>query len=67
MPYRIYHYQHTYTFDLVVAFVARGRDESLETVLAVQLSLLLDEADILKGTTALRVYANKVIGTPDLA
>lgn len=53
--------------DFVVAFVARRRDESLETVLAVELSLLLHEADVLKRTSALAVDADEVIGAPNLA
>lgn len=53
--------------DLVVAFVARGRDKSFETVFAVKLSFFLDKADVLKRTTALSVDADEVIGAPDLA
>lgn len=56
----------TYAFDLVVAFVAVGRDETFETVLAIELSFLLDESDVLKGSAALRVHADEVLGAPNL-
>jgi len=58
---------YAYAFDLVVAFVARGCDESFETVFAIKLSFLFDEANVLKRTAALSVDANEMIGTPDLA
>lgn len=57
----------THALDFVVAFVACRRDESLETVLAVELSLLLHEANVLKGTSALAVDADEMIGAPNLA
>lgn len=53
--------------DLAVALVARRRNESLETVLAIELSFFLDEADVLKRTAALGVNADKMIGAPDLS
>lgn len=53
--------------DFVVALVAHGRDEFLEAILAVELSLLLHEADVLKGTSALGVDANEMIRAPNLA
>lgn len=37
----------TYAFDFVVAFVAAWRDETFETIFAVELSLLFYESDIL--------------------
>ena len=53
-------------FDLVVAFAASRRDEALETVLAVELSLFLHEPYVLKRSTTLSVHANEVVRAPDL-
>lgn len=58
--------RYTYPLDLVVAFVACGRDKFFETIFAVKLSFFLDKADVLKRTTALSVNADKVIGAPNL-
>lgn len=55
------------SLDLVVAFITRRRNESFETVLAIELSFFLDEANVLKRTTALGVNADEMIGAPDLA
>jgi len=63
----ISHLYCTYAFDFVVAFVARRSNKFLETIFAIELSFFLDEADILKRTTALSVNTDKMIGTPDLA
>ena len=57
----------THPLDLVAAFVAGRGDELLEAVFAVQVALLLDEADVLQGALALGVAAHEVVGAPDLA
>lgn len=59
--------RYTHAPDLVVAFVTRRRNEFFETVFAIELSFLLDEADVLKRTTTLGVNADEMIGAPDLA
>jgi len=50
----------------VVTFGANGRQICLITGLAVQLSLLFDEPDVLQGSTALMVSAREVLRTPRL-
>lgn len=66
-PFFFYDQKYTHAFDFVVALVARRRDKSLETVFAIELSFLLDEANILERTATLTVHANEMIGAPDLA
>lgn len=51
----------------MIALVAGRSDEFFEAVLAVKLSLLLDEADVLEASTTLAVDADKVLGAPDLS
>jgi hypothetical protein len=58
---------YAYAFDLVVAFIARGCDESFEAVFTIKLSFLFDETDILKRATTLSVDADEMIRAPDLA
>lgn len=53
--------------DLASALAAGGRQVLLEAVLAVQVALLLNEANILQRTTAVAVHADEVIRTPDAA
>lgn len=57
----------TYGFNLGVTFRTWWSQILLKAVLAVQLTLLLDEADVLKRTSAGRSGANKMLRTPDLA
>lgn len=54
-------------FDLVVASVARWGDETFEAVFAIELALLFYKADILKRSTTLGVYADEMIGAPNLS
>lgn len=53
--------------DLVSALVAGRGDELLEAVFAVQVALLLHEADVLQRARALAVAAHEVVRAPDLA
>lgn len=57
----------TYAFDLGVALVASGRDVLFETVFTVELTVLLDEADVLQGAPARGVHADEVLRAPDAA
>lgn len=57
----------TYAFDLVVASVARWGDETFEAVFAIELPLFFYKADILKRSTTLAVYADEMIGAPNLS
>lgn len=57
----------TYGFNLGVTFRTWWSQILLKAVLAVQLTLLLDEADVLKRTSAGRSGANEMLRTPDLA
>lgn len=51
--------------DLASALAARGCQILLEAVLAVEIALLLNEANVLEWTAAVAVDANEVIGAPD--
>lgn len=51
--------------NLGVALVAWWRQVLLETVLAIQIALLLDKSDVLQWTTAFLTDAHKVVGAPD--
>lgn len=51
--------------DLASALAARGCQILLEAVLAVEIALLLNEANVLQWTAAVAVDANEVIGAPD--
>jgi len=53
--------------DLAGALAARGSQVLLETVLAVQIALLLNESNVLQGTTAVAIHADEVIRAPDAA
>jgi hypothetical protein len=57
----------TISFDFVIAFVTRWCNEFFETVFAVELSLFLDETDVLQAATALWIHADKVLRAPDLS
>lgn len=52
--------------DFVLTFVATWGDEPFEAVLAVELSLLFDETDVLQRPTTLGVDAYEMIRAPDL-
>lgn len=60
-------HRYTHALDLVVALVARRRNEFFETVLAIELSFFLDKADVLERTTTLGIHADEMIRAPDLA
>lgn len=51
--------------DFAGAFAASRSQVLLETVLAVQISLFLDESNVLQWATAIGVYAHEVIWAPD--
>lgn len=51
--------------DLASALAASGCQVLLETVLAVQVALLLNESDVLQRTTAVAVHADEVVRAPD--
>lgn len=51
--------------DFASAFAASGRQILLEAILAVEVALLLNEANVLQRTTAVAVHADEVIGAPD--
>lgn len=53
--------------DLASALAAGGRQVLLETVLAVQIALLLNESNVLQRTTAVAVHADEMIRAPDAA
>lgn len=57
----------TIPFDLGVALGASRSKVLLETILAVQLALLLHEAHVLEGPPAARSRADEVLRAPDLA
>lgn len=59
--------RYTHALDLVVALVARRRNEFFETVFAIELSFFLNKADILERTTTLGIHADEMIRAPDLA
>lgn len=57
----------THAFDLDVAFAAIRRDETLEAILAIELSLFFHESNVLKRPATLGVHANEMIGAPYLS
>lgn len=57
----------TVTLDFASALAASGRQVLLETVLAVQIALLLNESNVLQRTTAVAVHADEMIRAPDAA
>lgn len=50
-----------------MTLVTRGRDVLLEAVFAVELAVLLNEADVLQWTSAGCVHADEVLRAPDAA
>lgn len=50
-----------------MTLVASRSDVLLKAILAVELSVLLDEADVLQRTPARRIRTNEVVGAPDAA
>lgn len=50
-----------------IAFAARWRQELLETIFAVKVALLLDEADVDELTLAAGIHAQEVSWAPGLA
>lgn len=51
--------------NFAIALAASWRQVLLEAVLAIEITLLLDETDVLQWTTAVAVDANEMIGAPD--